>query len=69
MNAINYDAFLRLTDLPAQHRLRFLLGMTNGIVITARTSLRELCGREYVVKGMVYFGGKTRTLGVLDVGD
>lgn len=49
----------RHIDPPTQQFLRLLLGMTEGIVITVRTSLRELCGREHVVTGVVYIGGKT----------
>ncbi|CAN0354461.1 unnamed protein product [Ascophyllum nodosum] len=43
---------------------RLLLGLTNGMLAAARISLREMCGREHVVIGMVYMGG-ARAMGLV----
>lgn len=37
---------------------RFVLGLANGIVPALRTTLRELCGPEHMVRAMSYFSGK-----------
>ncbi|CAN0447881.1 unnamed protein product, partial [Ascophyllum nodosum] len=43
---------------------RVMIGLTNGIVAAVRTSVREICGREHVVTGMVYIGG-AKAMGLL----
>ena len=53
---------LRHIELLVRCFSRLILGLTNGIMAAARTSVRELCGREHVVTGMVYIGGEVREL-------
>lgn len=44
------------------HRLplpcRLLLGLTNGVMLAVRTTVRESCGDEHVFEGMTYLAGK-----------
>lgn len=43
---------------------RFVLGLTNGIAPALRTTMRDLCGLEHVMKGMTYLGGEPSPQGI-----
>lgn len=51
--------------MPLMHRL--ILGLTNGITPALRTTLREVCGKEHVLRGMTYLSGEGLKAGRLDV--
>lgn len=37
---------------------RLILGLTNGITPALKTTLREVCGEEHVLRGMTYLSGE-----------
>ena len=50
------NLFSRPHNMPPTCRL--ILGLTNGITPALRTTLREVCGEEHVLRGMIYLSGE-----------